>query len=63
MILGTKNKTDKSKRKEVGFWREQKLQPDRLHPDREVVLKKNDFIFFTPDKHKSLYHRADKHKK
>jgi hypothetical protein len=40
-------KTDKSKRKGVCFWREQKLKPDRLHPDREVVLRKTDFIIFT----------------
>jgi hypothetical protein len=41
------HKTDKSKRKEVGFWREEKLQPDRPHPDREVVLRKTNFNFFS----------------
>ncbi len=41
-----KYKTDKSERKVVCFWRELKLQPDRPHPDREVVLSKTDFNFF-----------------
>ena len=31
----------------VGFWREQKLQPDRPHPDQEVVLRKTDINFFS----------------
>jgi hypothetical protein len=44
-------KTDKSKKEEFGYWQEQELQPNRPHPDREVVLRKTDFIFFTPDKH------------
>jgi hypothetical protein len=57
------NKTDESKRKEVGFWWEQKLQPDRPHPNKEVVLSKTNFIFFTPDKHITSYDWADKHKK
>ncbi len=35
--------TDKSKRKVVCFWKEQKLQPDRPHPDQEVILRKTDF--------------------
>jgi hypothetical protein len=39
--------TDKSKRKEVGFWQEQKLHPDRPHSDQEVVLRKTDFNFFS----------------
>jgi hypothetical protein len=34
------------KRKEICFRREQKLQPDRPHPDKEVVLRKTDFVFF-----------------
>jgi hypothetical protein len=56
--------TDKSKRDEVGFWWEQKLQPDRPHPDREVFLRKTNFLFLS---HlisiKTPYHQADKHKK
>jgi hypothetical protein len=40
-------KTDKSKRRIVGFWREQKLQPNRPHPDQEVVLRKTDFNFIS----------------
>jgi hypothetical protein len=45
-------KTDKSKKRLVGFWREKKLQPDRPHPDREVALRKTHLNFrFTPDKH------------
>jgi hypothetical protein len=35
------------KRRIVVFWREQKLQPDRPHPDREVVLRKTDFNFYS----------------
>ncbi len=47
-----KSKTDKSKRRIVGFRWERKLQPDRPHTDREVVLRKTNFnFFFTPDKH------------
>ncbi len=41
---GSVFKTDKSKRKGVCFWQEQKLQPDRPHPDQEVVLRKTDLI-------------------
>ncbi len=40
-------KTDKSKRRIAGFRWEQKLQLDRPHPDREVVLRKTDFNFFS----------------
>jgi hypothetical protein len=40
-------KTDKSKRRIVGFRWEQKLQLDRPHPDREVILRKTDFNFFS----------------
>jgi hypothetical protein len=58
-----KSKTDKFKRKGVGFWREQKLQLDRPHPNKEVVLSKTNFFFFTPDEHKTPYHWADKPKK
>ncbi len=55
-------KTDKSKRKGVCFWWEQKLQPDRPHPNQEFVLRKTDFIFLhTSDKHCLIYCRADKH--
>jgi hypothetical protein len=39
--------TDKSKRRIVCFWQEQKLQPDRPHPDQEFVLRKTNFKLFS----------------
>ncbi len=44
-ILASKIKTDKSKRKGVCFWWEQKLQPNWPHPNWDVVWGKTDFIF------------------
>ncbi len=51
------NKTDKSKTRHNVFWREPKLQPDRLYLKNRLFQEKFIPLFFHTDKHESEHHQ------